>query len=126
MIEKHVSKDLVIGDPMIRKTKDLREKKMKMLPQSRNQIAKKIRAENPGLDNAEIDSMVEAEIKATIGKAGKKEIHTEVEYHYITIGKFKQYAASALGFSGVKELEEFLNYNPESIESQIFDTEQLF
>jgi len=51
---------------------------------------------------------------------------TEITYNSMTIKKLKGMVAGALGMSSAKEFDEFLNYNPESMEAQVFDNEQLF
>ena len=50
----------------------------------------------------------------------------EITYNSMTIKKLKGMVAGALGMSSAKEFDEFLNYNPESMEAQVFDNEQLF
>ena len=49
-----------------------------------------------------------------------------VEIGSMTIKQVKSVVAGLMGLSGVKEFEKFMNYNPESMEAQVFDNEQMF
>jgi hypothetical protein len=61
-----------------------------------------------------------------IGYEKKFKGSIEITYNSMTIKKLKGMVAGALGMSSAKEFDEFLNYNPESMEAQVFDNEQLF
>ena len=47
-------------------------------------------------------------------------------YNTVKIQKIMGIAATSLGFKNYDEFEKFLNYNPNSVESKIFDDEILF
>ena len=49
-----------------------------------------------------------------------------IEFGQMTIKQVKSVVAGLMGFGGSKEFDEFMNYNPESMEAQVFDNEQLF
>ena len=64
------------------------------------------------------------EIQAA-GAGGRKGPKT-IEFGKMTIKQVKTVVASLMGLKSYKELNEFMNYNPGSMEAQVFDSEQMF
>ena len=49
-----------------------------------------------------------------------------IEFGQMTIKQVKTVVATLMGLKSYKELNEFMNYNPESMEAQVFDNELMF
>ena len=96
-------------------------------------------------ERARVDRSLKRKLEQQHGVARTKEIMEEVEKGYdispaesrfkgqkgiefgqMTIKQIKSVVAGLMGFGGSKEFDEFMNYNPESMEAQVFDNEQLF
>ena len=135
MIENARSKSLVSGEAGFEVTSELR----KDAPAQMTRKGKKIiRAEiEDKFPELKVDKEGRKKLKELrereIRKIEQESVHhrttsvgKEIAYNAITIKKFGGFAASALGLDSVEEFQEFLNYNPESMEAQVFDNEQLF
>jgi len=135
MIENARSKGRVSGEAGFEVTSELRPAApAQMTREGQKIIRAEIEAKFPELKvdkegRKKLKELREIEIK----KIEQESIHhrttdvgKEIAYNAITIKKFGGFVASALGLDSVEEFQEFLNYNPESMEAQVFDNEQLF
>ena len=111
----------VVGDPKIQKAGERALTRAKLTPTARKKIIQK-HGDQRGKEV--IDEMI-SEYGAL--KTEKKfRGHTSITYGQITIKKLKSMLAVILGMSSAKEFDEFLNYNPSSMEAQVFDNELMF
>ena len=130
MIDSARRRGLVTGEPDFRKTKELKHKAhVKFSREVEKKLDLELKDEFPHLDQDEIDRRISYEAARRGKESGvhkQVDVHKELKYNFIAIRKVGVYLANLLGLKGIGELKEFLNYEPDSIESQVFDREISF
>jgi len=131
MIEAGRKRGLVVGEPNFRATEELRKNAPTYFTREAEKKARaEIKAEFPDLiDEQEIQVLIQKKAQQTGMKSGmwrSSDVHKEIEYNFITIKRMGVYLANLLGLKGIGELKQFLNYEPDSMESQVFDNEIMF
>ena len=132
---KGAPKGRVSGEPNFEVYEDLRpDAPARMAIEARNAVRKRLWSEYPELTTSKEGRVgLAKKIEREIRKIEQQSPHFQtteagraIEYNLIAIKKMGVVLANILGLKGIDELQEFLNYDSQSMESQVFDNEIMF
>ena len=115
----------IVGRPKPKLTESKDYGNVEITQEAKAKIKSDLQDKYPELSHSELVEKVEREIIHTKALVPSRKIHDEFEYSAITIKKLAGAVSMFLGMS-TDEFLEFLSYDPDSMESQVFDNEISF